>query len=311
MSWKNIWIKLQCKCVIQSAGVPFKLTVLHVFVGSRFPSIRRRAAVQLLEHPHLSRQHPSLQVSLELPDAGGERRKAWNQWLHCVSTQHDTEAAVGAFNIQVKGLMSRVLSLQDGGGTAGTVNAGVGGVSGLRKCALVSEGRRREERDGNRREGERCWVSGRSTMVTVGLAGFCHWTGTQQERYFLRCPLLLTCRVQTFTRSCSGELQRAVDCACRPPAGLKGKVVIQTFHLSAFVSYSQLTHRHSCGLFEDGYHVLVLIGRLWKVDAAVSHMCSVGRDAVVVVGRCGAANGHQISMNRCGYSIYLSVMMQL
>lgn len=49
--------------------------------------------------------------------------------------------------------MSRLLSLRDGGGTAGRVNAGVGGVSGLRKCALVSEGRRREERDG---KGERC-----------------------------------------------------------------------------------------------------------------------------------------------------------
>ncbi|XP_070765857.1 uncharacterized protein [Enoplosus armatus] len=36
-----------------------------------------------------------------------------------------------------------------------------------------------------------------------------------------RCPALLTCRVQTFTRSRSGEPRRAADCACRPPVGQK------------------------------------------------------------------------------------------
>lgn len=43
-----------------------------------------------------------------------------------------------------------MLSLQDGGGIAGTVNARVGGGSALRKCALVSEGRRGTRRGGRR-----------------------------------------------------------------------------------------------------------------------------------------------------------------
>lgn len=42
----------------------------------------------------------------------------------------------------------RVLSIRGSGGTAGTV---VGGLAGLRKCALMNEGRGRGERDGKRR----------------------------------------------------------------------------------------------------------------------------------------------------------------
>lgn len=76
-----------------------------------------------------------LQVSLELPDAGGERRKAkWNKGK-TRTTQKQRRVCVN-----VKGVMSRLLSTQGGGGTAGSV---VGGVSGLRKCALVSDGKSR------------------------------------------------------------------------------------------------------------------------------------------------------------------------
>ena len=56
--------------------LPVKLIVLHVSYGlklvSRFRSIHMGAAVQLLEPLTFPRQQPSLQVSLELPDPGGE-----------------------------------------------------------------------------------------------------------------------------------------------------------------------------------------------------------------------------------------------
>lgn len=70
---------------------------------------------------------------VELPDTGGERWRAWNR-IKAAQKQRRVR-----LNVKVKKVVS---SLEDGGGTAATVNAGVAGVSALRKYALVSEGRR-------------------------------------------------------------------------------------------------------------------------------------------------------------------------
>lgn len=107
------------------------------------------------QRAHLQRQRPSLQVSLVTCSTKPAAPRS--------ITTHEQQRTVGVAG----GLMGVAASAQWRDERA---SARLAVLSGLRKCALVSEGRRREERERGEEAGG---GSGRRTVGTAGVSGLC------------------------------------------------------------------------------------------------------------------------------------------